>query len=105
MRNPDHGVPCTFCIEMDDVSFEPIQTAFAAHSRRGWLEDLAQCHALAALPDTRDGAVGSGTPLEALGCKRTCFSGFRYSARKRPIRRLALSSSAREAQQRQFGIQ
>ena len=100
MRNPDQGVPCTFCIEMDDVSLEPIQTAFAALSRRGWLEDLAQCHALAALPDTRDGAVGSGTPPEALGCKRTCFSGFRYSARKRPIRRLALSISAREAQQR-----
>ena len=55
------------------MPLEPILTAFAAHSRRGWLEDLAQCHALAALPDTRDGAVGSGTPPEALGCKRICF--------------------------------
>ena len=52
-------------------SLEPISAAMAVQSRRGWLEDLAQCHALADLPDTLDGAVDAGPPPEALGRGRT----------------------------------
>ena len=52
-------------------SREPSQAASAVQSRLGWLEDLAQCDALAALPDTLDGAFDAGPPLEALGRAQT----------------------------------